>query len=503
MGEIKKEYWLGAAALAAVSTAVILLQAADCVDDAYVSFVFARNLADGHGLVFNVGERVEGYSNFLWVLLLAGFHRLSGLSIPNLARMLGLLLGLSNVLLTFGIASKLLGDEKGRWALAAALLAALDLRVAVWSVEGLETPLYLFWVLAALRLYIDREQRPGWLWSIPALGAALTRPEGPVVFMALGAHRLWRLARNKRLPAASDWVALAVFLVPYAAYNAWRIAYFGGYIFPNTFYARGSHGPLIGAIYVGLEAWRAWGPALIIFVGLAVYGGVRPRAGAGAIAAWALVATATVIAVGGDWMPHARFLVPVIPAVVVLAVCGAQAMKKYRLGVLAVTAMMIVQIAGLVRYEASSGFDKRWARDQDGFYMPVAERLKALGASGKLVAISDIGHVAYYADIRVIDTLGLVDTHLARLPGGPAWNTDLDYVLGRNPDFAVNMVRAYGDFKIGHTAFDRAALNSRKFGARYEQAARVPGYDASELSYDDFKRHEYTVEFLIWKRKEE
>src|SRR5436189_992982 len=40
-------------------------------DDAFISFRYAQNLAEGNGLVFNPGERVEGYTNFLWVLLLA------------------------------------------------------------------------------------------------------------------------------------------------------------------------------------------------------------------------------------------------------------------------------------------------------------------------------------------------------------------------------------------------------------------------------------------------
>jgi len=39
------------------------------VDDAFISFRYAQNLLDGHGLVFNPGEQVEGYSNLLWILL--------------------------------------------------------------------------------------------------------------------------------------------------------------------------------------------------------------------------------------------------------------------------------------------------------------------------------------------------------------------------------------------------------------------------------------------------
>ena len=61
-------------------------------DDAFISFRYARNLATGHGLVFNPGhEPVEGYSNFLWVLILAG-ARFVGLSPERIANALSLLL---------------------------------------------------------------------------------------------------------------------------------------------------------------------------------------------------------------------------------------------------------------------------------------------------------------------------------------------------------------------------------------------------------------------------
>ena len=43
-------------------------------DDAFISFRYVRNLLEGHGLVFNPGEYVEGYTNFLWVVVLAIPH---------------------------------------------------------------------------------------------------------------------------------------------------------------------------------------------------------------------------------------------------------------------------------------------------------------------------------------------------------------------------------------------------------------------------------------------
>ena len=48
-------------------------------DDAFISFCYARNLLEGHGLVYNPGEYVEGYSNFLWVLELTALGGAFGL----------------------------------------------------------------------------------------------------------------------------------------------------------------------------------------------------------------------------------------------------------------------------------------------------------------------------------------------------------------------------------------------------------------------------------------
>src|ERR1700753_2982645 len=58
-------------------------------DDAYISFVYSRNLADHGRLVFNLGEPpVEGYTNFLWTVLLAAFYKVA--LVPELmSRVLG------------------------------------------------------------------------------------------------------------------------------------------------------------------------------------------------------------------------------------------------------------------------------------------------------------------------------------------------------------------------------------------------------------------------------
>ena len=69
-------------------------------DDAFISFRYARNLAEGNGLVFNTGERVEGYSNFLWTVVMAGCHKL-GFDLPSAARLLGALFSILSPMMLF------------------------------------------------------------------------------------------------------------------------------------------------------------------------------------------------------------------------------------------------------------------------------------------------------------------------------------------------------------------------------------------------------------------
>lgn len=70
------------------------------VDDAYISFRYAENLAAGHGLVFNPGERVEGWTSFLWVVIL-GLLSLVGLPLPRAAAALGSACGVATILLAW------------------------------------------------------------------------------------------------------------------------------------------------------------------------------------------------------------------------------------------------------------------------------------------------------------------------------------------------------------------------------------------------------------------
>ena len=416
------------------------------IDDAFITFRYAANLVAGHGLVFNPGERVEGYSNFLWTILIAAGLRL-GIDPVVASRALGAGCALLAVAVT---ARALPRDDTAPsvTAIVAALLLGSSPVVGLWAVHGLETGLFTLLVAAGLREDVaafEARRVPRWssLWY--AL-AALTRPEGPLLFVlsaglgVAGAPRAWRSR------AAVRWVAIFAALV--GIHLAWRYAYYGE-LLPNTYHAKvgfsvatASRGlAYVGAFFLapggaGIAALAAVGTVLarrraVVFLGIVVLGYL-----------------AAVCAEGGDAFGAHRFIVPILPALYLLAGAGAQALLERagtawrRLGIGAAVAVVAVlhgvEAFGPARLESVHG-----GRFSAGM-RSVGEALARHFPPGTLVALNPAGAVPYYSGFPAIDMLGLTDRHIARVEvadigAGQAGHEKGDgaYVLRRRPDIIL------------------------------------------------------------------
>jgi len=278
-------------------------------DDAFISFRYARNLSHGHGLVFNPGlERVEGFSNLLWTLLLAGLDRL-GLAPERVAIPIGFALTAALWLLVSEWMRRRWPGRDQAPALVALLFLALSRSVAVWSTSGLETRLFELLVVGGLlRLTVETEaileaRVPGpplaaWLLGL----ASLTRPDGVLIagcalaaatFLQRRASRGWRAALARVWP----WLALV------ATLEVFRRAYFGAWV-PNTYFAKvgGRFQWQAGFEYVAAFALEyaafLWVPLLA--VGIARLARDRGRAQLALFAAAMIPYGIYVIAIGGD-----------------------------------------------------------------------------------------------------------------------------------------------------------------------------------------------------------
>jgi len=397
-----------------VLTACGLLFLAQCywhreftVDDAYISYRYAHNLVEGHGLVFNEGERVEGYSNFLWVLLVAGAMKL-GVASPEVAtKVLGTLCGLLVVLLGPAAVARTT-RLRGRACLLGALALAAWPPLAYWSISGLETSLFALLLTAGLLVWLSaRGARSGVAAGGLMAVATLTRPEAPLFW--LGSLVLRLVCEGRAAARASAAYALA-YLVPLAPWLVWKIAYYGQ-VLPNTFYIkrRGGLWPPIrpgGVMYVEDFLSAHWGLIFWAALPLLVWPGLYL-----ARRAWEFVAPLALylvwVAKVGDWMPEYRFLVPVaalwagasVGALGTLwqaAHAAPQAHQARRWARWAVAWLVFVALlhVGMFSHGGSPVDTARLAARYVG--------------PGDLIAVHDAGLVPYLTRARTLDMIGLV-----------------------------------------------------------------------------------------------
>ena len=246
-------------------------------DDAFITFRYIDNHRRGWGYVWNPPpfQPVEGYSNFLWAVILEAVWVVTGLSPPSAANTVSLVLAYGTLSLVFlAVWRTVLPEKWRRWrfllALGALLYTLTNRTFITWTSSGLETALFVFcttlWLFGVLELSRNRK---GWTLTVASTGAAaaaLTRPEGillVVTTLLLSAFRPWHHRKARNLFLLSP---LAV--VP--AHLLWRRAFYGQWV-PNTYYAKlTSAWPDAGLRYLasyfleyGVWAWLLLGLAAL------------------------------------------------------------------------------------------------------------------------------------------------------------------------------------------------------------------------------------------------
>ncbi len=376
------------------------------VDDAYISLVYARNLAEGRGLVFHpVLEPTEGYSNLLWILALTPGL---GLGLPGAALAQGL--GLLCTALAVGLVALRVGGARGA---AVGLAISASPIVGYWAGRGLEGGLVtLLLVLGVLRL----GSLQSWL-CFGLLGVA--RVEG-VVWGALAVLRVALVER--RLPRPPE---LALWLGPFAAQLGLRALLYGS-LAPAPTLAKLSEG--VGS---SLERGLGWlaqvgvgAPLAVLALGAALYWISRDlRALLAGPAPWAALGALGLVlfgvAVGGDWMPNLRWLQPAVP--LVWFALGVAAPGWRALVPLALLSMAIDLQTGVFGAGQTSTRSVRAALETlelgprpppvHPAHLIVLETLP----EDEVVLLPDVGQLAWMTGNPVLDPQGLTWASLARV----------------------------------------------------------------------------------------
>ncbi len=411
-------------------------------DDAYISYRYVANYLGGHGLVYNIGERIEGFTNFGWVVYLIFWGTL-GLNYILASKITGLVFGAGIIAVTYFIAEDVF-DRRHEWyRWFAVYLVAINQSLAYWSPAGLETAAFAFMALASLLLYLRKSR----LLVLTLTLGVLLRPEGAVVAFAL---MLIEIIESKRAPRFSGTcVALALlFSLPLVGF---KLVYYGS-ILPNPFYAKTALSLARftdGFEYAGrfLIHYGLYGAVVILPL---IFFRTLPRA---AVGVWVFFAVhlISVIGVGGDVLKVHRFFLPVIGASsVMLAIivwAGAKFIKG-KLRNIAVVVAMLVVVA--VTFLVPRSFVLQYNSLEKHFTSNMkfmAEQIESADSTNFSVALPTIGVFGYtLMDHEIIDMLGLTDSTVARHPTpvdnrmASTWKErkyNSAYILGRQPDYIM------------------------------------------------------------------
>lgn len=385
------------------------------IDDAYISFRYARNLVDGHGLVYNPGERVEGYTNLAWTLMIAAGMKL-GIDPHPLTKIVGAASAVALLAVAYRLSERL--QPFGRLPCVATWVLALTFPVVGHAVFGLETIFFAALVGGGILMMLRELERPTarpWSGLVFAL-AGLCRPETPmflgVAMLALGRGFWSRQNIHRGL----------LFAVPLLVHLMWRYAYYGE-LLPMTFLAK--TGGLDRQLYKGrmylLNYWRdtavlgafgSYGLALAI---------LRRRVDWLIVAALTLVPAGYIWLVGGDWMPGFRLIGH--SGLFYALLLGASARKLFefpdRPGRLAIAIALALGLAWEAR--STMRIQERLESETMPFWQGVpvetADFLAEHAPYGAIV-LGDIGWVGWRTNYPIVDILGLVYPRIAHLPGG-------------------------------------------------------------------------------------
>jgi len=439
------------------------------VDDAFITFRYARNFCQGAGLVFNPGERVEGYTNFLWTLMMTPAFWL-GTDPLLFSRIVSAAAGLATLIFLVRFSRSEAGKTSYQAFVAPVLLAA-HASYSTWLLAGMETHLFTFFVTAGmLSFFRHNEDRRG-AWPVLFVLASLTRPEGLLFLVIAWVRSAAGSVKKKSFSLKGSLHVTIPFLLLFVPYLIWKSSYYGALV-PNTFHAK--VGSEISQLWRGLLYMKyflqssGW---FLFLLPLLLLGSGKGRHRLKDILLFVVPYCAYVILVGGDVMVKFRFLLPVLPVLYVLIAealffLSSLSARKVGSGLI---------LAGLTAAAVffTVDFDRSLVRKRKQMVMDWIETGKWIGTNypdDTAIALGSVGAIPYYSNMHTIDIFGLTEPRIARttiegmgkgLPGHE--KADGAYVLSRKPDLIFPKV------VLTEEPPDRGTLGELFMGSRAER----------------------------------
>ena len=451
--------------LAALAFAARTLPGSRTIDDAYITFRYARNLVNGLGFVYNPGQHVQGTTTPLYTLLLAGLSLVFPGDYPILALVVNALADACSVIVLGKLGERLTGNRA--IGLTVGLLWTVAPMSVTFAIGGMETSLYVLLIL--LTFYSYALGHPAWSAFTCAL-ALLTRPDALLVALPLFAHLLWV---RRRVP----WREGAILLLTLAPWVIFATLYFGS--------------PLANSVVAKTYAYRLGPYTAFIrllhhyatpFLGQESLGGRWPMIGLFLYPTLYLIGALVLVRRDGRAVPLAVFpglyfvafslpnplifrwyLAPPLPAYLLCIVSGGWAVVRdlaaavvRRRARWVSRSVVLVLVCAILFLELNAWTlrpdhgpqrpapEMAWFKLEDLYRQVTEDLMRANDISpDTLIAAGDIGVIGYVSNARILDTVGLISPEsIPYYPLDPSayvinYAIPTQLILDQQPDYVI------------------------------------------------------------------
>jgi arabinofuranosyltransferase len=446
------------------------------LDDAWIHFQFARNLARGDGLSFNPGRPTSGSTAPLWTLLLAGIYAIGG-RFPIAGQALSAICYLALLMTTYALAKQLTGRRWAAWL--AGVIVAVNGRMVWAGLAALEICLFAALSLLAIGMHLHDRVTPRYrLRTAMLFGlAALSRPEGYLLFALSIADYIWSISRItyhesrfgfqvlrfvlRKLPLLPIALFIAIIL-PYLLFSY----HTSGHLLPNTYHAKATIGFLpdrafrdslsVIATYLILD-----NPLLLPFF---LFGLILLVRRTPLLSLWCTGLPLAYAFIRASLYQHGRYLMPLIPCNTIVAMWGLLEIKKVarrrgwlrwapppaptgypprkrgglRGSALAILASLLIVAGTAWRLPTMANQYARNVSDINRMHVAIGHWVDENTAADTVVALNDIGAIAYISERKVVDLAGLVTPEITPSLRSPEQTQQLvDFLAQRDVEYVI------------------------------------------------------------------
>lgn len=425
-------------------------------DDIFIALRYVQNFVNGNGLVYNIGEHVEGFTDFLWLMLISLFSKLHFNPLST-TQVLGILSSVGTLIICSVIGFKISKKHNAFILPFITIALALNYDYNVWATSGLETSFYSFLLCASFYVFFFsdfKENKRLILSGVILILAMMTRPDALLITFGVNGllflNQLLNKTKLSKIISTLFFFNLA-FLLIYTPYFIWRYNYYG-FIFPNTYYVKLGNETLFSKGFYYL--WLYFKPhftsfLIIILPPLVLFpllkGKPIQRLKEYTSDRWNAAFLTSVIVVyayliifvakvGGDFM-HARFIIPVAPFIYFIIFYSlVNYVSKKNLNIVLTVLLLCSFVETKIRSEVFKAPDKdgkiittlnRDVADEQWVYttyLPIENEIKLgktlhktfQGIDAKLLVRGGQACLAYFANFNYAQEYhGLTDTLIA------------------------------------------------------------------------------------------